>query len=47
MAYKNIKEILPANLLKEVQKYIDGEYIYIHVKLIIRNFGVKILILKV
>lgn len=29
MQYKNGKEILPAELLKELQKYIQGEFIYI------------------
>ena len=29
MCYKNGKDILPAGLLKELQKYIQGEIIYI------------------
>lgn len=29
MAYKNGKEVLPVALLKELQKYIQGELIYI------------------
>ncbi|WP_404456441.1 CD3324 family protein [Oceanobacillus kapialis] len=29
MQYKNGKEVLPPNLLKEMQKYIQGELIYI------------------
>ncbi|EJO5349186.1 hypothetical protein NRP93_003345 [Clostridium botulinum] len=29
MGYKNANEILPTELLDEVQKYIDGKYIYI------------------
>ncbi|MDP4090646.1 MAG: CD3324 family protein [Bacillota bacterium] len=29
MGYKNGKEVLPAELLKELQKYIQGELIYI------------------
>ena len=29
MPYKNGKEVLPPNLLKEMQKYIQGELIYI------------------
>ncbi|MCM0649073.1 CD3324 family protein [Clostridium swellfunianum] len=29
MQYKNGKEILPAELLKELQKYIQGELVYI------------------
>lgn len=29
MAYKNGKDILPKNLLKELQKHVQGELIYI------------------
>ena len=29
MCYKNGKDVLPAELLKELQKYIQGEIIYI------------------
>ncbi|WP_053957184.1 CD3324 family protein [Inediibacterium massiliense] len=29
MKYKNAKGILPTNLLKEIQQYIQGEFIYI------------------
>ncbi len=29
MKYENAKDILPASLLKEVQKYVDGKAIYI------------------
>lgn len=29
MKYKNAKEILPKDLMDEVQKYIEGEYLYI------------------
>lgn len=29
MIYKNGKEILPAELLAEIQKYVEGELIYI------------------
>ena len=29
MCYKNGKDVLPASLLKELQKYIQGEIIYI------------------
>jgi Mor family transcriptional regulator len=29
MSYKKAHDILPQNLLRAVQKYIDGEYIYI------------------
>lgn len=29
MGYQSATKILPADLLKEIQKYIDGEYLYI------------------
>ena len=29
MAYKNAKNVLPESLLRELQKYIDGELLYI------------------
>ncbi|TQR42258.1 CD3324 family protein [Paenibacillus popilliae] len=29
MGYKSATKILPADLVKEIQKYIDGEYLYI------------------
>ena len=29
MAYKNAKDILPPELLREVQRYADGELLYI------------------
>lgn len=29
MAYKNAKNVLPEHLLKELQKYADGELLYI------------------
>lgn len=29
MQYKNAKEVLPPSLLKEMQKYIQGELVYI------------------
>lgn len=29
MAYKNGKDVLPANLLRELQKYIQGELLYV------------------
>lgn len=32
MAYKNGKEVLPASLLREIQKYIQGELIYVPTK---------------
>jgi len=32
LAYKNGKEVLPASLLREIQKYIQGELIYVPTK---------------
>ena len=32
MAYKNARDILPYELICEIQKYIDGELIYIPTK---------------
>lgn len=32
MAYKNAKDVLPYELLCEIQKYIDGDLIYIPTK---------------
>lgn len=29
MSYKNAAHILPQELLREIQKYVDGEFIYI------------------
>ena len=29
MSYKSAASILPAELVKEIQKYVDGEYLYI------------------
>lgn len=29
MKYKNAKQVLPKELMDEVQKYIEGEYLYI------------------
>lgn len=29
MKYFNVQEILPENIIKEIQAYIDGEFIYI------------------
>lgn len=33
MGYKNANEVFPSELLVEIQKHIDGEYIYIPRKL--------------
>lgn len=32
MKYRNSAEVIPAELLDEIQKYVQGEYIYIPVK---------------
>ena len=32
MKYRNSAEVIPAELLEEIQKYVQGEYIYIPVK---------------
>ena len=32
MKYRNSAEVIPAELLEEIQKYVQGEYIYISVK---------------
>lgn len=29
LGYKNLKEILPDELIKQIQKYVDGENVYI------------------
>lgn len=29
MGYKNVKQILPDELIKQIQEYVDGEVIYI------------------
>ena len=29
MGYKNVREVLPDDLIKKIQEYIDGESIYI------------------
>lgn len=29
MGYKNVREVLPDDLIKKIQEYVDGEYIYI------------------
>ena len=32
MKYKNAGEILPAELLEEIQKYVQGEFLYVPIK---------------
>lgn len=32
MKYTNAKKILPIELLEEIQKYIQGEYLYVPIK---------------
>lgn len=29
MSYKNAEDVLPTELIREIQKYVDGEVIYI------------------
>lgn len=40
MGYKNVREVLPDDLIKKIQEYVDGEYIYIPKKEI-RNMNPK------
>lgn len=32
MAYRNARDILPCELIEEIQKYVDGELLYIPIK---------------
>ena len=41
MAYKNAKEILPCELIMEIQKYIDGDLIYIPTKSNKTEWGIR------
>ena len=29
MGYQSAKDVLPSHLIKEIQRYVDGEYLYI------------------
>ena len=41
MAYKNAKDILPSELIEEIQKYIDGELLYIPTKSDKTEWGIR------
>jgi len=41
MAYKNARDVLPPQLIKEIQKYIDGDLIYIPASLVKSEWGKK------
>ena len=41
MAYKNAKEILPCALVEEIQKYIDGDLLYIPTKSDKTEWGIR------
>jgi len=41
MAYKNAKDILPCALIEEIQKYIDGELLYIPTKSDKTEWGIR------
>lgn len=41
MAYKNAKDILPCELVREIQKYIDGELIYVPTKSEKTQWGIR------
>ena len=41
MAYKNAREILPCALVEEIQKYIDGDLLYIPTKSDKTEWGIR------
>jgi len=41
MAYKNAREVLPHELIREIQKYIDGDLIYIPTKQTKGEWGMR------
>lgn len=41
MAYKNAREILPCELIREIQKYIDGDLLYIPTKSDKTEWGIR------
>ena len=41
MAYKNARDILPCELIEEIQKYIDGELLYIPTKSDKTEWGIR------
>lgn len=41
MAYKNARDILPCELIEEIQKYIDGDLLYIPTKADKSGWGIR------
>ncbi len=41
MAYKNARDVLPPQLIKEIQKYINGDLIYVPAEKDKSEWGVK------
>ncbi len=41
MAYKNARDILPCELIREIQKYIDGDLLYIPTKSDKTEWGIR------
>ncbi len=41
MAYKNARDILPCELIEEIQKYIDGDLLYIPTKSDKTEWGIR------
>ena len=41
MAYKNARDILPCELIEEIQKFIDGELLYIPTKSDKTEWGIR------
>lgn len=43
MGYKQANKIFPADLLNEIQNYVDGQYGYIPAKTVIKECGGKLI----
>ena len=41
MKYVKAIDVLPQEIIEIIQNYVDGEYLYIPRKMIIKNLGVK------
>ena len=41
MSYKNAKDVLPDELIREIQKYIDGDLLYIPTKSEKTEWGIR------
>ena len=41
MSYKNAKDVLPDELIREIQKYIDGDLLYIPTKSVKTEWGIR------